>query len=55
MTRAIALGADYFIVKPPWKYWPSGLKKSAGGERRNPRYIRDEVELEKQVSESCRG
>jgi len=50
--RAIALGADYFIVKPfALEILAQRIKEICGrGEEKPPGYIRDEVELEKQVS-----
>lgn len=50
--RAIALGADYFIVKPfALEVLAQRIKEICGrGEEKPPGYIRDEVELEKQVS-----
>lgn len=50
--RAIALGADYFIVKPfALEILAQRIKEICGREEEKlPGYIRDDVELEKKVS-----
>src|SRR5690606_37234250 len=51
--RAVDLGADYFIVKPfNLEILVQRIKEIAGWGRKKPTgYTRDDVELEKQVSE----